>query len=703
MPWPDNFDSIPANDDTKALADGHVSAHALLKNTAEKIQQSFGTGPITSVAGLNSRVGALESGGGTQGPQGAPGAQGSPGAASTVPGPQGVGVATGGTTGQVLTKASNANYDTNWTTVYANGGGSGSFQVKSIEDWRLSTDPDYTAAFTKAFTDLNAGTEVTAIALEGKRYDISANLPIVTAPLRMFTTGNVTAHLKFSPGLQGLDLRGGWGLPNYLSNFLLDGSQSGGAGGTQYHWWPTQANDIPQNDGLTLAGRIQSTYSLYEGVRVNYFNGNGITIWDPFSFFCKLDRCEVVACGGHGLFNYGGMDGSVWKAELCNFMSCANYGIINAAAGWTYDRCHTSYNAALVGMFQGNWSDPYNAGQNTLVFPNEFSYTSHNTPSWMVGDPGMVLNGPGIQPGTYITNWNAGTHTATLSKPTTGSGTGDRIAVNWAVPNAQFTHGSRIVQCPPEFPVGNGLIGRQVGSLSGVPIVGWTMYGYSKTPTIRGIDTVNNRLILDVVAYGYGSASLDPGMIISNAGAFHQRSVGCRVLDMYSEPDRVDWWTMPGILDYVNWVTDDSLQSVGVVDQTGWTNTFYRILEGPYTGKGGWEPDSVYAKSQQDIHVAMPNDHTMQYGFLSAWYAAALEMRVGGALFEAPMSWEVPDNGGTLRGVSEGAVLTAGAHPPPPTTGGGYEAGTIYFRTDTPTVAGQRIYMFDGTTWHGIA
>lgn len=53
------------------------------------------------------------------GPPGATGATGPPGAASTVPGPQGPpgqGVPVGGTTGQVLTKVTAADYNTNWQT-----------------------------------------------------------------------------------------------------------------------------------------------------------------------------------------------------------------------------------------------------------------------------------------------------------------------------------------------------------------------------------------------------------------------------------------------------------------------------------------------------------------------------------------------------------------------------------------------------------
>lgn len=84
---------------------------------------------------------------GATGPSGAVGATGPSGAASTVPGPTGpqgtagtvgatgatgpvgatgaagVGVPTGGTTGQVLAKTSNTNYDTQWIAAPSGGGG----------------------------------------------------------------------------------------------------------------------------------------------------------------------------------------------------------------------------------------------------------------------------------------------------------------------------------------------------------------------------------------------------------------------------------------------------------------------------------------------------------------------------------------------------------------------------------------------------
>lgn len=92
------------------------------------------TGP-QGPTGATGEAGAI----GAQGPQGPPGPQGpqgDPGAtgATGPPGPQGdpgVGVIAGGTTGQVLSKASNTDYDTAWTTVTAGTDINGQTQVQS--------------------------------------------------------------------------------------------------------------------------------------------------------------------------------------------------------------------------------------------------------------------------------------------------------------------------------------------------------------------------------------------------------------------------------------------------------------------------------------------------------------------------------------------------------------------------------------------
>lgn len=94
----------------------------------------------TGAAGADGAVGA-KGDTGAQGPKGDTGAQGIQGVkgdtgtagAAGATGATGPGVATGGTTGQVLTKASNANYDTTWSTPAS--GGSGTSMGTAFPPW----------------------------------------------------------------------------------------------------------------------------------------------------------------------------------------------------------------------------------------------------------------------------------------------------------------------------------------------------------------------------------------------------------------------------------------------------------------------------------------------------------------------------------------------------------------------------------------
>jgi len=83
---------------------------------------------------------------GATGPQGATGAAGSQGAT----GATGQGVPTGGTTGQVLAKSSNANYATEWVTVSGAGGEPGIVELDSFaganDDAKLTAALDYASS-----------------------------------------------------------------------------------------------------------------------------------------------------------------------------------------------------------------------------------------------------------------------------------------------------------------------------------------------------------------------------------------------------------------------------------------------------------------------------------------------------------------------------------------------------------------------------
>lgn len=95
---------------------------------------------------------------GPQGPQGPAGADGADGA----DGVDGVGVPAGGTTGQVLTKASGTNYDTTWTTVAP--GGVTSFNTRTGDVTLTSSDVTTALTYTpaKATGETFTGTNIFA-------------------------------------------------------------------------------------------------------------------------------------------------------------------------------------------------------------------------------------------------------------------------------------------------------------------------------------------------------------------------------------------------------------------------------------------------------------------------------------------------------------------------------------------------------------
>ena len=98
---------------------------------------------------------------GPQGEQGATGQQGPQGET----GAAGVGVPSGGTTGQVLKKASNTNYDTEWAD--ESGGGSGDAPVVvTFADLNNPTEAEYTTASQTIVTAIEGGNKLSNLILQ---------------------------------------------------------------------------------------------------------------------------------------------------------------------------------------------------------------------------------------------------------------------------------------------------------------------------------------------------------------------------------------------------------------------------------------------------------------------------------------------------------------------------------------------------------
>lgn len=186
----------------------------------ELVMPSEGATGATGATGPPGSAGATGATGptGATGAAGATGATGPPGADSTVPGPTGAtgaagatgatgpGVAAGGTTGQVLTKTSGADYATAWTTP-----GAGGVAV---------TDANQTIANTTA-TDITWGTEtsdpdgwtaggvalLTVPAGKGGRYIISYTAGWISSPSQgicsLVVNGSAACEVVAGPGVLG--------------------------------------------------------------------------------------------------------------------------------------------------------------------------------------------------------------------------------------------------------------------------------------------------------------------------------------------------------------------------------------------------------------------------------------------------------------------------------------------------------------------
>jgi hypothetical protein len=118
--------------------------YALRAGAAIDVTEGAGANPFSGPAGSTGATGATGAAGatgatgaaGSTGATGAAGATGATGAAGATgaTGATGPGVATGGTIHQVLTKLSSTNYDTDWETPAAPGGGSFATQLLNYYD-----------------------------------------------------------------------------------------------------------------------------------------------------------------------------------------------------------------------------------------------------------------------------------------------------------------------------------------------------------------------------------------------------------------------------------------------------------------------------------------------------------------------------------------------------------------------------------------
>jgi hypothetical protein len=543
MPWPDNLDSIPANSAPTPLSDGHVDAHSLLANTAQRVQQSFGVGPVISISNLEQRIAALEQGGG--------------------------------------------------------GGGAG--YGKFVDEYRLSTDPDDTAAFTKAFDDINNRVLQEPLLLRPGSYYVTADLPVLVCGFTLRGVGSSAVHnrsaIVFAPNLRGLEVQIGGGRNENITveNFALVGQN--GLTGTPF-WPPRTAG----KHGFYVQGNM--AHNIFRRVEVFNFDGNGFMFEGGHSYFGGMQHCSVANVAGHGIFNNGQQTGGVWRAEMCDFSWCGCYGICDQVLGWTYDRCHISYGALLVGRLNAVF-ETFAAGQTVINWWDVLH------PEW-VGNPNIQLVGAGIAPGTYITALNQSTLAATLNQATTAAsadvGPGyTALAFNWVATDAAYTAGSQQVQFGAT-PVGDWMLGRPVGAANATGDLS-VPGGY--LPHIQGYDPAINAVWLSRSPGVSGT-----GLRIGPAGAVFEGlgSGGNRLVDMYSEGDD----TSTGCCDIVL-----NHNAVGTnINQTAWTDQKYRVGVGVYSG--AHEMGGGYPWPGWTLNTPHPNEPGLWDGMSSTMYRGTL-------------------------------------------------------------------------------
>lgn len=226
------------------------------------------TQPVTRLikvyAGPQGPAGATGATGAT-GPQGPAGATGATGAQ----GPAGPGVAIGGATGQALTKVSNADYDTAWTTLSSGGGG---FTVMSVSTNQVLTSGDVqkhyrvttstsTITITLPSASTLAGKEIQVSKADtgSGRVEVGGTIAYLYAQndvvvVQSDGTSWVPVSWRIAPLVQTYNASATWTKPPLATRAFIQliGAGAGGGGGSRIAG--TQTGTIGAGSGGASAG-----------------------------------------------------------------------------------------------------------------------------------------------------------------------------------------------------------------------------------------------------------------------------------------------------------------------------------------------------------------------------------------------------------------------------------------------------------------
>jgi hypothetical protein len=229
--------------------------------------------------GLRGETGAT----GAQGPTGATGASGPTGATGAA-GAAGVGVPTGGTTGQVLAKASNTNYDTSWV---AQSGGGAVSSVNSLTGAVVLTQDTVTDGTTYKQYSATEKTKLSGIASGATANDTDANLKA-----RANHTGTQLASTisDFSTATDArITAATGVSVQGYSANTTVQGNTTTGTGALVLASSPT-ATTPTFTSGATLSGATGTpllTYTKTDATTGGWTQGMSSATTTSLAFITK--------------------------------------------------------------------------------------------------------------------------------------------------------------------------------------------------------------------------------------------------------------------------------------------------------------------------------------------------------------------------------------------------------------------------------